>query len=209
MIHKFATYEEYLEAQIKGSDYRPGRNPEANREEIGEIVRDIIYSVEDHEPTGICHGARLGVERDLFAEAFGGQYEEIIGTDLVPQEHVGMVVWDFNKENKDWLGKFDFVYSNSLDHSPDPLCTLAVWMNQTKPYGRVYLKWTSDHKLESKSLPHRGGDCFGASLEEYIRLANMVGLVVGLIPLPMNIYGRIAVVIAMMRRRTNNGISNA
>lgn len=100
--------------------------------------------------TGICHGARNGFEVEFFKEALSGP---IIGTDIseTATEFPDMVVWDFHEENPEWLGKFDFVYTNSLDQAMDPQRAVANWVGQLNPEGRVYIEHTMSHSTTGAS----------------------------------------------------------
>jgi len=73
------------------------------------------------------------------------------------------------------VGRFDFIYSNSLDHSTDPVGTLRVWMDQLTKEGALFIQWSIGHERVGT------GDCFGATLIEYIDLMNSVGQVKDLI----------------------------
>lgn len=198
--HKFGRYRNYLLAQRRGSSRAPNRQPEANPEEIATIAKDI-RSRGILMPDGICHGSRCGTEIDLFHSCFDTCNESclVVGTDLVANEHPDMIKWDFQKQKDEWVGAFDFVYSNSLDHASHPRGTLRLWLDQLQPNGRLYVKWTSDYKLENRRLPHPGGDCFGASLEEYLLMLKEVGWVVDVLYLG-GVSKRIRVVIVVKKK---------
>lgn len=107
--------------------------------------------------TGICHGARNGYEVSWFREHLGG---DVIGTDIseTATQFPHMHVWDFQEENPDWAGQFDFVYTNSLDQAMDPARALNVWAGQIIDRGRIYVEHTMEH-----SAVHAGAmDPFGA-----------------------------------------------
>ena len=71
------------------------------------------------------------------------------------------IQWDFHDENPDWLGKFDFVYTNSLDQSWKPKLALSTWLNQIKNDGIVIIEHSIYHSPE-----HAGeGDPFGVRPE--------------------------------------------
>ena len=106
---------------------------------------------------------------------------KIVATDLEPA-YSDVIQWDYHETKPEWLGAFDIVYSNSLDHSHKPGECLRGWLSQLKPDGRLYLQWTQYHRLTAKNNPNEfGGDCFGAGLWEYIELCNRVGEVQNLI----------------------------
>jgi SAM-dependent methyltransferase len=52
-------------------------------------------------------------------------------------------VWDFQDENPEWNGKFDFVYTNSLDQAMKPATALSAWAKQLTPDGRIYIEHTN------------------------------------------------------------------
>lgn len=97
--------------------------------------------------TGICHGARNGFEVKWFRERLRG---EVIGTDIseTATEFPHMHVWDFHDVNPDWAGKFDFVYTNSLDQAMEPARALDAWVQQLAPQGRIYIEHTMSHSAK-------------------------------------------------------------
>ena len=137
----------------------------SSRVQIKDYEADIIadyYRQNGISPAnGICHGARMGEEVDMFAERLDGKF---IGTDMFKRNHPQMVKNDFRFPNKHWIGGFSFLYSNSLDHTDRPQETVKVWMGQLAPGGLAFIHWSYNH------IRVRGGDCFGASLDDYILL---------------------------------------
>ena len=59
-----------------------------------------------------------------------------------------MYVWDFHEENPDWRGRFDFVYTNSLDQAMEPARALNAWAKQIIPQGRIYIEHTIAHSAQ-------------------------------------------------------------
>jgi hypothetical protein len=59
-----------------------------------------------------------------------------------------MVVWDFQDENPDWAGKFDFVYTNSLDQAMEPARARSAWTKQLAPGGCIYIEHTNAHSTK-------------------------------------------------------------
>lgn len=51
----------------------------------------------------------------------------------------------------DWVGAFDFVYSNSLDQGWQPRTALTAWLNQINARGIVILEVTHEHGPEGAS----------------------------------------------------------
>lgn len=116
----------------------------------------------------LCHGTRRGNEQLWFRERLQGC--EVIGTEIsdTARDFPFTVQWDFHDENPTWLGRADFVYSNSWDHSYDPRRLFPTWAGQLAPGGLLILEHTSQH-IRAKEL-----DPFGATLEELIELLNQV-----------------------------------
>lgn len=177
-IHPFDNYEQYLDTERRGSRYRPNRGANAIEEETKRIV-GYFHARKDRSLLRVlCHGARAGVEVRQFKQWIPKD-AEVIGTDVYAADLTCVVEWDFNLPKPEWVGTFDAVYSNSLDHSPEPGRTLSVWIEQLKPDGLLFLVWTFAHTLEDRpTLPYPGGDCFGGALHEYIRLVKGAGGVI-------------------------------
>ena len=172
---KFDSHEQYLEVQRQTVRTR-GIGPYFTDLEMKRIA-DWCKANGVQVVSGICHGARNGLECDELMRYL--PLATIMGTDLFPntgksrliKREAEVIEWDFNEPRKEWERSFDLVYSNSLDHSPDPEETLKVWFRQLKPLGAMFVQWNrSDETLG-------GGDCFAASLPEYLDLLNSVGQV--------------------------------
>ena len=70
-----------------------------------------------------------------------------IGTDI-SETATGfphMQLWDFHDDNPDWEGRFDFVYTNSLDQAMEPALALEAWPRQITLQGRIYIEHTMSH----------------------------------------------------------------
>ena len=98
---------------------------------------------------GICHGARNGWEVARLRELLGG---DVIGTDISDTAEMvpDMVQWDFHEPNPDWVGRFDYVYTNSLDQAFDPERALATWADQLAPGGLIIVEHTMMHGAAKK-----------------------------------------------------------
>jgi len=148
-------YKEYKEAQVA-----------LNKSKIKTIwvtKEDIKFISQFVKGEGICHGARNGFEVNEF-----NKYFKAIGTDISDTaSEYDLIEWDFHKQNPEWISKFDFVYTNSFDHSHDPELAFKVFMEQLKPEGKCIIH--TDIDLEYLLHDHLG-DCFGASKEELIKM---------------------------------------
>ncbi len=171
-VHEWASYDQYLAAQANGSRRRFNRRPGANDLEFDRIAR---YCKRKAISKAICHGARCGTEVKLLQARF--PKAEVVGTDLFAKEPELVLQWDFHQTKPEWNRAFDLVYSNALDHSPKPKECLQTWLGQLKPDGLLFVCWTFMHTLEKyTTLPCPCGDCFGASLHEYVALLQQVGV---------------------------------
>ena len=160
-LHKYNSYEEYKEAQIKLNKKKIDLvwADENTLKKVSNIVTNSIEKRDksQKEILGICHGTRNGFEQNFLNKIMPNS--NIIGTDIseTALKYENSVHWDFHDKKEEWLGKFDFVYSNSLDQSWKPKHALSTWLNQVKKDGVVILEHSIYHSPE-----HAGeGDPFG------------------------------------------------
>ena len=160
-LHKYNSYKEYKEAQIKLNEKKIDLvwADENTLKKVSNIVTNSIENQDksQKEILGICHGTRNGFEQNFLNKVMPNS--NIIGTDISETvlKYENSVHWDFHDEKEEWLGKFDFVYSNSLDQSWRPKHALSTWLNQVKKDGVVILEHSIYHSPE-----HAGeGDPFG------------------------------------------------
>jgi len=150
-LHEYSSYEEYAEVQ-KFHNRRKPQNIWADDQTLS-LVADIVRknSVKAQAYSGICHGARNGFEVGKLRALLGS--DNIIGTDIseTAEQFSNLCVWDFHDENPDWLGRFDFVYSNSLDQSWKPFEALSCWIRQIKEDGIIVIEHTRAHGVEGAS----------------------------------------------------------
>ncbi len=109
-----------------------------------DVACDYLRRKLDRIEFGICHGTRRGLEQKWFAERLGC---EVIGTEIsdTATQFPNTVQWDFHEPNPTWVGKADFVYSNSFDHSYDPEAALNTWMSSLRPGGVCLLEHSDTH----------------------------------------------------------------
>lgn len=167
-IIQYKDYNEYKDVQIKANMAKIDR-VFAQEDVIKEISSWLKKNILDIK-FGICHGTRRGLEQEWFSNFLAC---DVIGTEISPtaKDFKKTIEWDFNIQNEEWIGKFDFVYSNSLDHSLSPSWTLEVWRQQLNKQGVLILEWHHSH-----NLPNQISDPFSASLEEYFELLTKLGM---------------------------------
>lgn len=117
---------------------------------------------------GICHGTRQGNEQRWFAESLAGDVH-VLGTEIsdTAAQFPNTIQWDYHHIKEDWLNRFDFVYSNTLDHSYEPQLAIDRWMTTLNEKGKLFLEWTQEgHTARATSKL----DPFGADLGGYVKL---------------------------------------
>jgi hypothetical protein len=134
-IYKYKNYAEYKNSQI-AANKRKKNNLWAKEENI-KAISNYISKIRILEK-GLCHGVRQGwelgwFEKYLQCEIYGTEIGEIISPNTIQ--------WDFNKENANFINKFDFIYSNSFDHAFNPENTAKIWKDQLKDKGLLILEY--------------------------------------------------------------------
>ena len=116
--------------------------------DISWINEDGIHKVNSkiHEyiptiHTMVCHGCRCGYEMEIFRKLNPDAI--VFGTDVYKKAYAYNREYfrniDFDVVPGEWIGYFDVVYSNSIDHSRDPLFTLNSWKLELKEGGVSYI----------------------------------------------------------------------
>lgn len=161
----FKTYNDYLVTQTKRNKNKLDKVAVAQKEMewIATYLKKNLKPVE----SGICHGVRNGFEVSCLRKLTGAN---VVGTEIseTANQFKNVIQWDFHNQKPEWVDKFDFVYSNSWDHSFDPDTMIKNWMESLKDSGRCFLQWTDTHSEASVS----GADCFGLSIDELVVWVN-------------------------------------
>lgn len=137
-VFQYKDYQDYLDTQNKTTKTK-NHWVYAQRNTIQLIADYKGFTVQNI----LCHGTRAAGEQKYFQELYPNAY--IIGTEICDTADTFPMTkhWDFNKQNKEWLNKFDIVYSNSFDHSITPFETLGVWKKQLGYNGTLFLEYAS------------------------------------------------------------------
>lgn len=166
----FTSYDDYVAAQLKTNEVKRDR-VWVLENELATLAAEIRRAVPNPR-FGLCHGVRNGAEVKRLRELLGC---EIQGTEISPSaadfQHV--IQWDFHQVKPEWLGRCDFIYSNSLDHSYDPQVCLAAWLSCLAPGGRCFIHWSREH--DHTDFGKNGSDCFQATRQGYRALIDAVG----------------------------------
>jgi len=159
-LNKYKDFDEYKNYQINGNK----GNSDGQWCQENEIQFLSKYLLENVSPLnfGICHGTKQGSEQKWFSQYTNAK---VIGTEISDsaKSYPNTIEWDFHKVKDEWLDNIDFIYSNALDHSYDPIMCLNSWMSCVKITGLCILEWTISHGEDNTSMV----DPFGASEKEY------------------------------------------
>lgn len=162
VLHEFSSYEDYRSTQVAANESKL-HQVWADSDTLDRVVKRINTEFSSNELTfGLCHGTRNGFEQNYISEKLK---IEIIGTDISPSatQFPNSVVWDFHEENEEWVGKCDFIYSNSIDQSWKPKLALSTWIKQLRIGGLLFLEHSKDQSVESASER----DPFGVNLNYF------------------------------------------
>ncbi|GAB1363639.1 hypothetical protein MASR1M32_28750 [Rhodobacter sp.] len=141
VLHEYPSYQTYVEVQTAGNKAKL-RRQYVKRSHVDRLA---AWLGERGHPVkaGICHGTRAGREQKWFRRAL--RCSGIFGTEIsdTATEFPFTVQWDFHDVNPDWVGKHDFVYSNSWDHAFDPKRAFTSWLGQLRKGGVLLVDYTA------------------------------------------------------------------
>ena len=151
-IHDYKSYEEYAAVQKFYNRQKIDRVWSDSR--TLKIVAERLLSDDDinnKEIKGVCHGSRNGFEVKKLLEYL--ENSKIIGTDISETaiNYPNQITWDFHNEKIEWLEKFDFIYTNSLDQSWKPFKAMDTWFGQLRKNGLLFIEHTRAHGVEGAS----------------------------------------------------------
>lgn len=146
--HEYPDYESYKQVQIAGNKAK--LRAQFVKESHIELLSGYVNNLFSDCTFGLCHGTRRGLEQAWFRKHLNGD-PDVIGTEIsdTANDFENSVQWDFHDENPDWIGRANFVYSNSWDHAFDPEKAFRAWANQLKPGGLLLLDHTKGQSPEA------------------------------------------------------------
>jgi|TARA_Y100000996_G_scaffold413994_1_gene403666 SAM-dependent methyltransferase len=175
-LFKYRDYDHYLEGQRLKQNFQDlWAKPD--------IINQLAQYIKENVPNpkaGLCHGVRRGEELEHFLNSFedlGLNGMKMIGTDICDfsiEDDNGLPVhpdviwpWDFHKIKDEWVDNFDFIYTNSLDHTINPEEILDQWMKCLKKDGICIIEWQDENSGGTGVNAGEGDcDCFGATVNE-------------------------------------------
>lgn len=117
---------------------------------------------------GLCHGTRRGLEQTFFHKYTGA---DVLGTDISPTavQFPNTIQHDFHEIKEEWLNHFDFIFSNSYDHSYNFELCISQWMKCIRPGGVCVLEHSDGH------VRMKATDPLGIDRETLIKLLTYWG----------------------------------
>lgn len=150
-------YSKYRAIQTEGNKKKL-ENIWVKEENIEFLAKYIKGKIAQPE-FGLCHGTRRGKEQEWFRKHLNC---EVIGTEISDSasKFPHTIEWDFHEVKPEWIGRADFIYSNSFDHSYDPEKCINAWISCLKENGICILEHSDLHEASGVN----DLDPFGASL---------------------------------------------
>ncbi len=146
-LHEYKSYEEYRDIQIF-TNKRKINLIFADKKTLKRVFKEIKkLNLEKIE--GLCHGTRNGFEQNFLNSL--DKNIKVIGTDIseTALEYENSIQWDYHNIKTEWINKFDFIYTNSLDQSWKPRKAVEVWLDQLNRNGILIIEHTKDHSPKS------------------------------------------------------------
>jgi SAM-dependent methyltransferase len=137
-----STYETYVAAQRVLTAKKIMDGPKIWIGEDGiKKVNNLLHFYKPEIATMVCHGCRTGFEVNVFQKL--NPESKVFGTDLYADGYCYdrnyFKEMDFDTVPSEWVGSFDVVYSNSIDHSRNPVNTLISWKSELKDDGICFV----------------------------------------------------------------------
>lgn len=157
-LYEYSSYAEYKQIQ-EFHNKRKLRDVWADEATLNLLIERVRAELPENKAIfAICHGTRNGFEQNYIASKLE---VEIVGTDIseTATQFPRSVQWDFHNVNESWLGKCDFIYTNSLDQSWKPQSAVSTWLDQLKPGGLLFIEHTEAHGPQGAGVM----DPFGAN----------------------------------------------
>ena len=149
---KIFTYKKYKNLQIN-ANIRKINSSWVKKEDVKVISQLLNKNFKNKKISGLCQGTRNGSEQKFFKKYLNNS--KILGTDISPtaKKFKDTIQWDFNKYKGQFFRKYDFVYSNSHDHSFNLKKTILIWLKYLKKDGYLILQNHKSHgSLNSNNL---------------------------------------------------------
>lgn len=125
-------------------------------EENIEMLSNYLKNKLETITFGICHGTRRGKEQEWFIKNLNC---DVFGTEIsdTATQFPNTIQWDFHEIKEEWIDHFDFIYSNSLDHSYDIQYCVSQWAKCLRKNGLMIINGTTAHQTLFTNKADVGG----------------------------------------------------
>jgi len=161
-------YDLYVENQKILNKKKFGSGCNDGKDVFKNISLEVFARTE--KPTfGLCHGVRSGLENKTLGELLGCT---VIGTEIGDKFGYPEITiqWDMHEIKDEWINSCDVIYSNSFDHTYDPIYCLNQWSKCLKDTGIIVLQFADNSHFNKEMISNKKyspGDPFNASLDIY------------------------------------------
>lgn len=143
-IYQHRSYNRYVRVQrnLTARKTNDGKNTLywVSKEDLVKI-NELLHSYIDDIKTIVCHGCRNGLEVNVLQTL--NLNAKVFGTDIYgpayKYDREYFREMDFDIVPKNWVEYFDVIYSNSIDHSRNPINTLSSWKTELKENGICFI----------------------------------------------------------------------
>lgn len=167
-LHKYDSQKQYREIQIKANK-RKIDWVWVKKKNIETIIDYFLQKTEKSFKVDgwnipvkvLCHGTRNGKEQGYFEDILYNKhdlFQDVLGTEISPtaSQFPNTAQWDFHDQKEEWVGSFDIVYSNALDHSHSPRKCVQTWLEQLNEDGLLFVEWSKDNLKSNEINPFSG-----------------------------------------------------
>lgn len=142
----YETYKQIQELGNKRKLHSAGLNLTLKKN----IIRQISeYALKDTKiGFALCHGTRNGAEQQFFKDNLPDA--EVLGTEIseTALQFPNTIEWDFHEVKPEWIGSCDLIYSNSWDHTYDPVKLFKAWGSCVSKGGLMAIEHTVGHEAD-------------------------------------------------------------
>jgi len=139
-----------------------------------QCANELIKFVNSDNLQMLCLGTRNNHERDSFSKALESKKVSVFSLDISPKACVDFTM-DFNDFPEDWSGKWDIVFTNSIDHALDATKAFREFLRIVKNGGILMIGFDLVNTYEVNSV-----DCNtfeGEHVKEFLEKTNGVDIV--------------------------------
>ncbi len=145
-----------------------------DEKEMTEVNRLIHLYTKDIQ-TVVCHGCRCGLEVDVLQKL--NPIARVFGTDIYGDaykyDRTYFREMDFDEVPPEWVEYFDVVYSNSIDHSREPIRTLLAWKSELKDGGICFVNFHWGRGVSREDCFHLDSSKWESEIREITRKVGM------------------------------------